>query len=65
MIPTILIAGIVLVLFISAVRYTHKHGQCEICGDSGCSGHCNLASKIPFDQIRKELDEEKRLNSNG
>lgn len=56
---TFLISIVVAGAVILAVRYTHKHGSCESCGGS-CNGHCNLAAKIPFDEIRQELDAEKK-----
>jgi hypothetical protein len=54
---TLLIAALLIVLAVLAVRYTHKHGTCESCGGS-CDGHCGV--KIPFDKIKAELDAEKK-----
>lgn len=58
---TLIIGAVVAVLVILAIRYTHKHGiVCDECGGV-CDGHCGV--NIPFDKIRKELDEEKNLAS--
>lgn len=60
---TVIIAGIILVLVILAVRHTHRHGTCNLC-EGGCSGTCSLAAQIPFDKIHRELEEERRLKEN-
>lgn len=54
---TFIIAAIIVVAFVFAVKYSTKHGTCEDCGGGHCGGTCS--HKIPFDKIRAELKAEK------
>jgi hypothetical protein len=56
--PTLILAGGLVLLVSLAVRYTRRHGVCEVCGEA-CGGHCALRG-IDFQKIRRELAEERK-----